>query len=501
MKKLDEQTIHEFGIPSLVLMENAGKGCAEYLINLDLPELEQGIVVLCGHGNNGGDGYVIARWLTYYGYDVQIVEVGKGPLSPETNANRELCQKLEIEIFNSYELEKAQDAIVKAGVIIDAIYGIGFKGELLARIAQVIAIANKSGALRVAVDIASGVNADTGYATDAFMADITLTMEAYKFGHFIGDGRKYSGTTEVIPIGIPDHLWEKTDIAILIDETIAHLPQRNRFSHKGDYGRIAVFAGSSGYTGAAFLASASAVKAGAGLVTLFAHPDNTAIYNDKPYEVMVKVTPLTSEGHIDAKKLKNELDKFDVILLGPGCGLSEYTYELIDFIARHWDKPAVIDADGLNALSEKSEYLNQLADKPFVLTPHWGEFCRLAHVEMDDLHKDCLTELRSFTGKYKVKVLLKSHTSVYYDNELMCLNITGNDGLAKGGSGDLLSGMIAAFLGQKMPCWSAASMAAYHLGLTAEYLTAKQETLSITPSDILSNLFSYDTQSEDMDEA
>lgn len=500
MRRLDNRTIKEFGIPSVILMENAGKGCADLLSECFNGQLEKGALILCGSGNNGGDGYVIARWLHYYGYPVSLIRAGEGKSSPETSANRTLCEKLSLETvsiempgFDAYLEELLSDS----GVVIDAIFGIGLKGSLTGKTAKLVRKVNEAEILRVAVDIASGLNAENGTAELAFQADLTLTMEAVKYGHLLGQGRLYSGLVEVIPIGIPDHLWEEEEWGVLLDESVAYYPESNPLAHKGDYGRIAVFAGAPGFTGAAFLASLAALKAGAGLVTLFCHPDELLHYKAKPYEVMVKTCPLKQNGSLDTVALKKELAAYNVILLGPGCGIREYTLELLQYLVKHWKKPAVIDADGLNVMAQHQELLEGMQDKPFILTPHWGEFCRLANLKMEDLNQDCLNHLKRFVTATGIRVLLKSHTSIYYDGQILYFNTTGNDGLATGGSGDVLSGLIAGFLARKLEPCDAAGMAAYHLGLTAELLAEKQSTISIIPSDILNNIFLYSEVEDD----
>jgi len=501
IKELDSKTINDFGIPSRVLMENAGKGCADLLHNAFSGLLKQGVVVLCGFGNNGGDGFVIARWLDYYGYDVSIITVCKGNSSPETIANRDLCKKLLIEFIdvNDEDFEELSEQVLfDAGIIIDAVYGINFKGKLNEQVSNLFKLANETKAQRVAIDIPSGVNADTGTAELAFQAGLTLSIEALKYGHLLGNGKLFSGILKVIPIGIPDLLWDDVNAAVLLDETTAQLPDRSDFSHKGDYGRIAVFAGSPGFTGAAFLASLAAVKSGAGLVTIFCHPEQMRLYDNKPYEVMVRAIPVQEGGKIDSAALMQTLDRYDVILFGPGCTVSEFTLQTLGFVLNVWNKSAVIDADGLNTLAQHPELYAQLADKPIILTPHWGEFCRLAGTTTDDLQQDCMAQLRQFVEKHKTKVLLKSHTSIYHDSDITYLNISGNDGLATGGSGDVLSGLIAGFLAQKMSPANSAGMAAYYLGLTAEQLADKQKKLSITPTAILDNIFKCEQAEADL---
>lgn len=500
MKRLDTKAITEFGIPARILMENAGKGCADLLGRLFTDFLKQGVVVLCGPGNNGGDGYVIARWLSMYGFPVFIIKVGEGKSSPETLANLSLCQKLGtiefLEPSDENYAEFSETFLAQAGVIIDAIYGIGFKGSLQGEIAELIIDVNLTPAVKVAIDISSGVNADTGAAELAFQANVTMAIESFKFGHFIGRGKEFSGLVKVIPIGIPEVLWEDETAALLMSDDTASLPLRNRFAHKGDYGRIAVFAGSPGLTGAAFMASTAALKAGAGLVTIFCHPADMHYFDNKPYEVMVRTSPLDASGNLDEQALDSVLKSFDTILFGPGCGVSDYTYQILKYITEHWDKPAVIDADGLNVLSQHPDLLKKLAGKPFILTPHWGEFCRLAKIDRQELEDDCLSALKNFVEAYHLNVLLKSHTSIYYDKKVVYVNTSGNDGLATGGSGDILAGLIAGFLAQNLDLHLAAGSAAYYLGRIAEKMAEIQAAFSVTPTDILNNIFLFDSEDE-----
>ena len=495
MKRLDSRTINEYGIPSRTLMENAGTGCFRYLQEHHRQELAGGIALLCGYGNNGGDGFVIAYQLQAAGYPVTILEVGTGKSSEETLANRNRCLQCGIPVLtvrkDNLETEVAS-CLKGQKVIIDAIYGIGFRGSLEGTVADLVRLVNSLEALKVAVDIASGLNADTGLTGLAFRADVTLTMAALKTGHLIGEGKACSGRTVVIPIGIPDALWEQEQCGVLSGENDIVMPVRNRYSHKGDYGRIAVFAGSEGFTGAAFMASLAALRAGAGLVTIHSHPAQAPLYYHKPYEVMWTDIPLARDGSPDGKTLFDKLARTEVILFGPGSGTGEFTAQVLFLILRYWDKPAVLDADGLNLLSTHPEWYKYLNNKPFVLTPHWGEFCRLAGIRMEDLTREVLFHLTSFVHTHKVAVLLKSHTSIYYDGKHLIYNTTGNDGLAKGGSGDLLAGLLTSFLAQGLARDKAAQAAAWWLGKTAERLAQARKAFSILPEDILSQLFVED---------
>ncbi|HOD18020.1 MAG TPA: NAD(P)H-hydrate dehydratase [Candidatus Cloacimonadota bacterium] len=499
MRRVERVTMEEIGISSRILMENAGRSCAEMLDCRFKDVMYLGVAILCGTGNNGGDGYVLARWLDYFCYDVTIITTGEGKISLDNLVNKQICEKLNIDIINwddPNSRRAAKEELENVGVIIDAIYGTGFKGKITGPTAELIKEVNGLDKIKVALDIPSGVNADTGEAELAFIAHITFAMEALKPGHLLGKGRAYSGILRTLQIGIPSMLLEIEGAAYLLDEKNAVFPERYKFSHKGDYGRVAIFAGSPGMTGAAFMAAQAALKVGAGLVTIFCHPDNMLFYANKPYEVMIKPVPLSGKDTIDAEALSKELEKFDVLLVGPGCGISDYTHNLLSYLVSEWNKPGVIDADGLNTLALHPELVKQLGNKQMILTPHWGEFCRLAQTEMSALQKDCLKVLKNYVETNAVKVLLKSSTSVYCDGDYMFFNAKGNDGLATGGSGDVLAGMITGFLAQKLSPEQAAGTAAYYLGATAEKLADKQETFSITPTDLLDNMFLYYEEEE-----
>lgn len=497
MRALDNRTIDELGIPSAVLMENAGKGCADYLIKNHAEALSKAVLVLCGFGNNGGDGFVIARWLHYYKINVNILLVNRGDSSTETLSNLAICQKLDIPIYKLWEMSSESDLeinlkalLIQSDVVIDAIYGIGFRGKLSAPILKLIETVNSGASLKVAIDIPSGLNADTGYAEVCFEADQTLTMAAKKYGHYLGNGRKLCGNVSVIPIGIPSEYFDACKAGYEIDDTNVFLPSRGKYSHKGDNGRIAVFAGSPGFTGAAFLAATACLRAGAGLVTIFCHPDQMQYFNNKPYEVMVRELPVDNDGKLDQPALQESLTAYDVLLFGPGIGVTEESYHLLHYLLSFWDKLGVIDADGLSILAAHPELISLLKNKKIVLTPHWGEFCRLAKITRQDLEADCLLQLKKFVGSTDTKIYLKSHVSIYHDGHDLIINTAGNDGLAKGGSGDILSGLTAGFMGQDFPVHLAAPTAGWYLGKTAERLIQLKPSHALMPTEILDKIFS-----------
>lgn len=498
MLALDQYAINEFGIPSRVLMETAGKACFEEIVKhfrIVDGEENNSFFVFCGTGNNGGDGLVISRWLAQSGFSVEVFLAGSvDKMSEETAANLGLVEKLGIPIYKFNSLaefkmclnRKSALSRIKQALVVDAIFGIGLKGNVTGWKADLINFLNELPVTRVAIDIPSGLDADRGMGDHVINADLTIAVAAVKYGMLLNRGRDCCGKIRVIDIGIP---WKLGGIEFsdnrLIESPI--LPQRKRTSNKADYGKIAVIAGSPGFTGAAVLACEAIQRAGGGLVTLFHHDDNylSTIFEQKLTEVMTR--PIRESG----KNLSDELGKYDVLLAGPGLGVNSWTAGIIRDVSRFWEKPLVLDADALNIISLERDILDNLRDKKVLLTPHIGEFARILSIEKSYLMEETVRKLQEFVNNYRVSVLLKNYTSVYADPENLYFNITGNDGLSKGGSGDVLAGIITAFLGQRMSIPDAAISGAFVLGDTAEKVAEKREALSVTPQDIINHLFVF----------
>ncbi|MCK4653377.1 MAG: NAD(P)H-hydrate dehydratase [Candidatus Cloacimonetes bacterium] len=500
MYALDKYTIEKVGIPGKELMENAGKGSSEFIHN-ELLKPKSKIAIFCGDGNNGGDGFVIARYLENWGHKIKIFLLGSpDKMSPETFENYESCKSLKIGIENIQSAKELGD-LADLNLIIDAIFGVGLKGIIKGWRAELIQVINELEVPVVSIDIASGVDANTGKAEVAIKADYTLTMAAYKYGHFLEKGREKSGKVKVIDIGMPDELYDKfpPKAKLVTDENVKY-PQRSSLSHKGAYGRIGIIAGSPGFSGAAIMASRAALRSGAGLITLFHPAGMELIFETQLLEVMTYSIPklpfvrgedsnsLESEGFT---KFFKKLNSMDVLLLGPGIGISTETVELVKKVLQTWDKLVVIDADGLNILSENEDILKLISGKPVILTPHIGEFARLAKKEISEILADPLEELNYFIKKYKCNILLKSATTIFADGKKFVFDISGNDGLATGGSGDVLAGIIVSFVGQKLPLKDAAISASFLMGKTAEKLAKTRKPASIIPSDIIEEIFKY----------
>ncbi|MCB5247146.1 MAG: NAD(P)H-hydrate dehydratase [Candidatus Cloacimonetes bacterium] len=500
MRDLDSRTIKEFGLPARVLMENAGRACAEAIID-HYPEKLAGVIcVICGSGNNGGDGAVIARCFRNWGCEVLIIQTGKGSPSPEAQVNLALCEKLEIPILpisSTEELDLAKKIISNSSLVVDAIIGTGFKGALKPWLNEFFDLVNICAEFIVAVDIPSGLDADTGYCENSIEAEATIAVATMKTGHVTGRGKEVCGEIHWVDIGIPSLYYRDLKTVKLYQGSDFCPPPRLPEFHKNDFGKVYVFGGIPGYTGASVMAAHAALRAGCGYVYVLHRIELMAVYALKLTEALSLALPeLPDSGEPDTQTLLHLLSDASAVLIGPGLGRDDYSLKLLETVLKNIEVPVVVDADGINLISENPDLYEYLSRPNILLTPHWGEFARLANIDKDDLEKDCLGTLRAFTRKHPTRILLKSHFSVYHDSEQTLVNTSGNDGLATGGSGDVLAGIIASFLAQNESIPDAAIKASYLLGQTAENLARKRGTASILPTDIIANLFLIDKEEQ-----
>ncbi len=513
MSELDKSTMREFSMSSEHLMEIAGKSSVDKIIEICQKQfINPQFLILCGIGNNGGDGFVIARWLNQNSYSCVILLLGDpNKMSQETHKNYSRCQKLNIPIHWIQSDKYIQDIQMNFDVLIDAVFGIGFNGEMDNFFRKVFTIIQERSKLCISIDIPSGIDSNTGNGIqEAIKADYTLTMSSPKLGHFFNRGKDYTGKLIIIDIGIPIYLYDKIKPSInLIDENNVCFPIRYASAHKGDYGKIAIIAGSSGLTGSAILASQACARAGGGLITLF-HPASLSnVFECQLVEVMKKVIPEV-QGLPDSESLITLLAGYDAILIGPGIGKSDYSKKLLKIVLTGLSKPLVIDADAINILSENRELIDFIKEKPILITPHLGEFSRFTLVDSETLKNDTIEYLFKWTNELNIPILLKSSTSICSFKNLKYLINRGNDGLATGGSGDVLSGIIISFFAQNLKnkqkryqetlsneilqelLVESAFSASWLMGYTAEKLSLKRKTPSIIPSDIIANLFVID---------
>ena len=489
MRALDRAAEEEIGIPGLVLMENAGRAVADAAEKLLGACCHKKILIFAGKGNNGGDGSGAGRWLHNRGAEVTLVlactaEELSGSAADELQYYI-ACGATVLEVTDADDnlrFAEIENLALQADLFIDALLGTGFSGKMRPLFIRLCGCINrvkeKNPACKVlAVDIPTGVNADTGEAdASAVRADATVTMALPKLGLYLYPGAEHAGTVQVADIGMPSSLLKEAEgNRTLITKELVRtlLPDRPKNAHKGSAGRVAVVAGSYGYVGAAALSSFAAVKGGAGLVTLLTPENTREVLAIKLTEVMVKGLPCSeTENRLMAEEalevVSEALDKADVLAIGPGFGVSEETGSLIREILVTTAVPCVIDADAITALKDHTELLSHmLAEK--VLTPHPGEMARITGIRISEIEKNRVEVARLYAEKWQAAIVLKGvPTVVALPDGTVYLNNTGTPAMATGGSGDVLTGLIAALIGQGLPVADAAVAGVYLHGIAGE---------------------------------
>ena len=480
MKALDVQAQTDYAMPGILLMDNAAQAVAE-AVHEALTALEgERVVIFCGGGNNGGDGLGAARWLQSYGVSVRAFVVGAALDAVQGDAALELAMFTKaggrVEALSTEDdWVLAELAASKADVLVDALLGTGFHGELEGDVLRACELLNKSEKYILAVDVPTGVNADNGAVSEnAVRADHTVTMALVKTGLLLYPGREYCGDIELADISMPVKLVEEyqSDKYRLTDEIVRELlPLRKANAHKGDAGRVVICAGSPGYTGAAALASDAAVKAGAGLVSLYTPLSSRDVLAIKLTEVMVHGLLERMPGILGggaASDVASSAEAADVLAIGPGLGTSESTQEAVRTILQKITTPVVIDADALTALAGHTEILAAMQAQK-VLTPHPGEMARLTGLEIAEIEADRINVAKKYAEEWQAIVVLKgAPTVIGCPNGTVYVNSTGNSSLATGGSGDVLTGIIAGLAAQEISLQEAAICGVYLHGLAAE---------------------------------
>ena len=495
MREIDRRTIEEVGVPSLLLMENAGLGVVNVADDMLVRMAGERVLVFCGKGNNGGDGMVVARHLFNRGYGIRIYLVGDaGDLKGDALANREILEGFGLDLHPIRE-KKDLRRIVDGDLIIDALLGTGITGELRGIVADVIGWMNRSLLPIVSVDLPSGLNSDDGsYKGTCVKAEATATMAALKRGLVLPPGRDLAGEVSIVDIGSPDfmtdalnlqtHLLEASDIA-------SRLPARPEGAHKGDFGKVVVLAGSPGMTGAAVLASLASLRVGAGLTILGVPRSLNDILETKVTEVMTKPLHETEDGTLsrDAEVGIDELVAWaDVLAVGPGIGSHEETTELVRRMIRKIRKPVVIDADGLNAFSGRPELLEKGRGRQ-ILTPHYGELSRIVGRSIEDIEQNRIEVARTYSKRFESVLVLKgSPTIVAGPDGNVFVNPTGNSGMATAGSGDVLTGMIVGLLAQGCSSVDAALCGVFLHGLAGDLIAEASGSRALIAGDLIDGI-------------
>lgn len=441
MKRCDQNTIERIGIPSLVLMERAALSVVEamYQEKLDLSS----VLVLCGSGNNGGDGFAVARMLGERNVRVWTAFVGSdASMTDETAKQRKMCENCGIKNVSNFKEHEYT-------TIVDAIFGIGLSREVQRTYADVINWVNAQKAKVAAVDIPSGICADTGKIMGtAIRADLTVTFAYKKPGMVFYPGTQYCGKLIRSDIGI---LAERFDDIIPEHfiygrEDIMRMPRRNPYSNKGTYGKVLLIAGSNGMSGAACLSALAAYRSGCGLVRVFTPECNRAVIQMYLPEAIVTCY---EENGCWQEALCGALNWADVTAIGPGLGQSESSEAILKYVMQYCQKPLVIDADGLNLIARNRKLLKEHTGD-VIVTPHVVEMMRLMDASKEEVLRDIVQSAKQFAKEYGLICVLKDARTVVSDGERVYINVSGNSGMAVGGSGDVLTGVIAGILVQQI---------------------------------------------------
>lgn len=478
MKAADQYTIQKLEVPSLELMEHAAQACVQVLEDekVDLSH----VCVVCGSGNNGGDGFAIARILQNNRYSVETFCVGNPEHYTEETQEQMYClQECGGKITYGMPQEDSYS------VVIDAVFGVGLSRKVEGRYRQVIEQMNRMRGTKFAVDIPSGLSATTGCILGcAFKADYTVTFQLKKIGLELSQGRTMAGRVIVPDIGIStDSICEDQEIVRTAGKDIYRkmLPDRPEDSNKGTYGRLLVIAGSKGMAGAAYLNAHAAYMTGAGLVRIYTSSDNREIL-----QTLLPEAIITTYEEYNKEELLSLLTWADSVCIGSGLGMSRLSEKILKTVIEYVKVPCLIDADGLNLLAENKNYLNQMAERRFVITPHMKEMSRLTGTPVEELKADRIQILKDFISRYRITCVLKdSRTLIASEEKGIRMNLTGNSAMAKAGSGDVLAGVISGWMVQGKEAEDAAELGTYIHGLSGDLAKFEKGVYSVMARDLI----------------
>ncbi len=489
MRALDAWTIAHH-TPGPVLMERAGEGAARVLA-AHWPKAGGQVVVCCGTGNNGGDGFVLARHLRRVRYGAEVWLVGRrDDLRGDAAAMAARWEGAVTTIESPGQVEALCRRLERAGIVVDALLGTGLKAPVAGTLATVIDAINAAGKPVLAIDIPSGLSADTGHPLGATVrADVTATFAFPKVGQVMYPGAELCGRLEVVDIGIPPEAIAEVEPRMRLLE--AHdvgclLPRRARDAHKGTFGHVLIVAGSRGKTGAALLAAAATARAGAGLTTLAAPAALLPVVEGHVREVMCEPLPDGLDTGA-APALDRLLAGRAAVVCGPGLGQAEGARAIVHHVVRHARTPLVLDADGLNAIAGTAVLRERPA--PTIVTPHPGEMARLLGCSTTEVQADRVATARRFAAAHDVVTVLKgARTVIAAPGGGVAISPTGNPGMGSGGMGDVLSGILGGLLAQGLDAMAAASLGVFAHGAAADAVAARRGEVGLLAGDLLDEL-------------
>ncbi|MEQ1572761.1 MAG: NAD(P)H-hydrate dehydratase [Vicinamibacterales bacterium] len=499
MREADRVTVEDIGIPSLVLMENAGRQVVAAMEAAYESRLDGRVAVLCGRGNNGGDGFVVARTLLQRGIDAVVFVIGAvADVRGDARTNLDILGRLGVtvvEINDEQTWELHFSEISQCTLIVDAIFGTGVTRGLTGMMETVVADVNASSIPIVSVDLPSGLSADTPHLIgDCIDASMTVTLGAPKLPLVLPPGEAHAGDVVIADIGVPLDVIQRVDgrrIELLTPEQLRDLVEpRAADSHKGDFGRVTLVAGSRGKTGAAHLAAMGALKSGAGLVTVATPASCLPIVASMGPEFMTEPMEEDTGGTVAPAAIERLLAlRHDVIACGPGLGRSRGATEFVRLLLERATAPLVLDADALMAVADDPARLVGREDRDVIITPHPGEMASLVGSSVEEVQANRIDTAADFATTRHVYVVLKGHrTIIATPDGRVFINPTGNAGMATGGTGDVLTGMIAAWLAQLLDAEVACRLAVFLHGAAGDLAEASEGQVAMTAMDVLAHL-------------
>lgn len=491
MRNLDKSAIENFGIAQEFLMENAGEA-VYFVIFQEHGVKNKKFALFCGIGNNGGDGLVVARKIHSTGGDTRIFLLGdKKKFKGSAKKNLEIVSRLPIEITHVDSIESVKDKVLSCDAIVDALFGTGLTRAVEGLYKEAIHLINQSRKPVFSIDIPSGINGDTGQIMgEAVRADYTVTFGLPKRGNILYPGFGHCGKLYVTHISFPPSLYNKDSLKVEINQPV-ELPVRDEKGHKGTFGDVLFIAGAASYLGAPYFSALSFLKAGGGYSRLASPSSITPFIASKGSEIVVvpqEETPSMSISLKNKQRLLEISEQVDMVVMGPGLSLDEETQEMVRQLTREIRKPLLIDGDGITAVSEDMKLIKE-RQSPTILTPHPGEMARIASVTVKEVVEKSITLVQKEAKSLNAYIVLKgAHSLIGYPDERVFVNMSGNSGMATAGSGDVLTGTIAAVYGLGLCLEDAVRTGVFLHGFSGDLAAAEKGEDGITAQDILDYL-------------
>jgi len=491
MRGMDQKAMDEYGIPQEILMENAGQA-AYFTILKEFGIKDKIFVAFCGVGHNAGDGFVVTRKIYSNGGKVTVFILGDSAnYQGAAKQNFDIVKKLQIEIIYLNDISSAIKKIEQADAIIDAVFGTGLNREVTGIYKEAINLINKSNKTVFSIDIPSGINGDTGKIMgSAVKANFTTTFGLPKIGSLLFPGYEYVGKLYVSHISFPPVMYHSNNLKIATNDYIP-IPLRGKDAHKGSFGKVLFIAGSSNYTGAPYFSAMSFLKAGGGLSYLATPLDVASVVGNKGSEIVFVPQKETASGSISLEN-KQQLLQFsenvDMVVIGPGLSLNTETQTLVRGLCAEIKKPLLIDGDGITAVANDLECIKK-RKAPTILTPHLGEMARIIGQDIEDILNDKINILQKTAQELNATIVLKgAHSLIGYPDKRVFINLSGNHDMATAGSGDVLSGTIAAMYGLGFSINDAVRMGVFMHGFAGDLAATDKGEDGLIASDIMDQL-------------